>query len=144
MSASPSASAFMRWLTAASMAMGRPHARRVSPGHLLVAACLADAHHGRVGHGRDGARNGGSVGPNGHAQRRRHAGGVPNRLASTGMAWPVGFSNSSAALPARTTRSARAVISRWGHGLGNVAQVARSFQLGHEVARAAVVHGSQF
>ncbi len=40
--------------------------------------------------------------------------GVPNRLASTGMVWPVGLSNSSAGPPARSTRSASAVISRWG------------------------------
>ena len=40
--------------------------------------------------------------------------GVPNKLASTGMVWPVGFSNNSAGPPERSTRSARAVISRWG------------------------------
>jgi len=33
-----SASAFMRWLTWASIAIGRPHSRCVSPGHLLVAS----------------------------------------------------------------------------------------------------------
>jgi hypothetical protein len=40
--------------------------------------------------------------------------GVPNRLASTGMAWPFGFSNSRAGPPARSTRSAISVISSTG------------------------------
>jgi len=43
--------------------------------------------------------------------------GVPKRLASTGMdcATPLvtGFSNNSAGPPARSTRSAISVISRW-------------------------------
>ena len=40
--------------------------------------------------------------------------GVPNRLPSTGMLWPLGFSNSRAGPPARRVRSHRAVISRCG------------------------------
>ena len=37
---------------------------------------------------------------------------VPNRLPSTGMVWPLGFSNSSAGPPARRVRSQISVISR--------------------------------
>ncbi len=40
--------------------------------------------------------------------------GVPNRLPSTGMEKPSGFSNSSAGPPARSTRSQISVISRRG------------------------------
>jgi len=39
---------------------------------------------------------------------------VPNRLASTGVSWPLGFSNSRAGPPARRTRSAISVISSLG------------------------------
>jgi len=40
--------------------------------------------------------------------------GVPNRLPSTGMSWPVGRLNSNAGPPARSTRSQISVISNSG------------------------------
>ncbi len=40
--------------------------------------------------------------------------GVPNRLANTGILWPIGFSNNSAGPPARSVRSHISVISRIG------------------------------
>src|SRR2546423_1483425 len=39
---------------------------------------------------------------------------VPNRLPSTGIAWPLGFSNSRAGPPALSTRSQTSVISSFG------------------------------
>ena len=45
--------------------------------------------------------------------------GVPNKLHSTGIVYPFGFSNSNAGPPARRVRSAISVISRWG-STGNV------------------------
>ena len=39
---------------------------------------------------------------------------VPNRLPSTGVSKPVGFSNRTAGPPCRSTRSQISVISRWG------------------------------
>ena len=67
--------------------------------------------------------------------------GVPNRLPSTGMVWPLGFSNSSAGPPARNTRSQISVISRSGIDLdGDALELALVFQLGDEIAQVLVFH----
>src|SRR5690606_17592779 len=51
-----------------------------------------------------------ALGTHAHGDRS----GVPNRLPSTGMSYPVGFSNSSAGPPRRRVRSQTSVISSTG------------------------------
>ena len=67
--------------------------------------------------------------------------GVPNRLPSTGMLWPFGFSNSSAGPLARRVRSQISVISRCGSiALRDALELAACFELREEIAEVGVFH----